>query len=253
MAIFLLLSNASDYRFPIFRSNVRIVESLFERHCIPNVDAGAATVWQADDARWRTWLQSAYLSGAKAALLANVPHAQRFLASNRSSHATNDDGSPNSTKRRGMDESGRKEDGVGQAWRMGGAVKGDMGRGAVDKQCDARIWHTPVVVMNRPHDVDRRENSARLMRDVGFVNVSFPPTMAWTHLEASWEGMVERGLLSPSLWSRLQAVSDTTDDGFFKYAANALSQIQSTMYPVFMLMCIARACLKFNQHSSFVA
>ena len=62
---------------------------------------------------------------------------------------------------------------------------------------------------------------------MGFLNVSFPATTPWGHLKEHWDAFVNRGLLSPNLWSRLQSYSDTTDEGFIKYAANALSQIQS--------------------------
>ncbi len=49
---------------------------------------------------------------------------------------------------------------------------------------DPRVLDTPVVVMNQAHtNPQRREHMEHLTRQMGWSNVSFPPTKKWSELD----------------------------------------------------------------------
>ena len=78
--------------------------------------------------------------------------------------------------------------------------------------------------MSQPHDHERRRSMSRLLSEIGFRNVTFPATTKWTDMDV--EQMIADGILSTSLFPRMEERNDTNREGYIKYAANAVSQIR---------------------------
>ena len=91
--------------------------------------------------------------------------------------------------------------------------------------CDS-VFRTPVAVMNLPADRERRDSSHALFSRLGFVNISFPETLTWNSFDEHQEQFAT-GNLGSDIWQRLKWRGDLREkEGFWRYAANALSQVQ---------------------------
>jgi len=147
--------------------------------------------WQVDSSAWTVWLRRSFSNVALASLLANVPAVSTHLDISADKKATAE-----------TSESGSAFTGM----------------------CDERIWNIPVSVMSQPHDHARRESTQHLLREIGFRNVTFAPTIKWKDMDLNH--LLADGLLSGSLFHQMETQNDTNQEGYIKYAANALSQIQ---------------------------
>ena len=156
------------------------------------VESGAPG-WKQNASAFRVWLTRSSRDVAFSSLLANVPAVSNFKMNSHASGGWD-----------GID---------GLADTHSSAV-----------QCDDVVWDIPVAVMSQSHEHKRRESTSRLLREMGFRNVTFPATMKWS--EMSVEQMTADGILSTSLFRRMEERNDTNREGYIKYAANALSQIR---------------------------
>ncbi len=160
---------------------------------LPLVRKGGAPGWKQNASAFRVWLTRSSRDVAFSSLLANVPAVSNFKMNSHASGGWD-----------GID---------GLADTQNSAV-----------QCDDVVWDIPVAVMSQSHEHKRRESTSRLLREMGFRNVTFPATMKWS--EMSVEQMTADGILSTSLFRRMEERNDTNREGYIKYAANALSQIR---------------------------
>ena len=77
--------------------------------------------------------------------------------------------------------------------------------------------------MNLAADRERRDSSHALFFRLGFVNISFPATVTWSSYDEKQEQFVS-GNLSSDIWQRMKWRGHLRDkEGFWQYAANALS------------------------------
>jgi len=156
-------------------------------HC--DLMLGARATWHGNVSAWRPWLKQSYRDAALSSLLANTPVLQHALDTSLAlRHKLHAHGSDVSSEP--MEEG---------------------------------IWRIPVAVMSQVHDVERRENSQRLLQAIGFRNVTFPPTLKWSDINL--QQLTEEGIFSSAFMRRMQQRGDTNPTGYARYAANALSQI----------------------------
>ena len=143
--------------------------------------------WYMNETAWTTWIRQSYKHVAVSSLLANVP----VLSEHTHQLGTHLVLTPQ------LDSAA---------------------------ECDDQIWDIPVAMMSQAHDHERRHSTMQVLHTIGFRNVTIAQTIKWTDMDV--ERMCADGVLSPSLFRRMQRQDDTDETGYLKYAANALSQIQ---------------------------
>jgi hypothetical protein len=152
------------------------------------------SVWRVDGSAWAVWLRRSYREVSFSSMLANAPDFAKKL-----------------------------DIGLVLEENVWGNVNASLQADSVFA-CQEEILNIPVMVMSQPHDLERRSNSQRLLKAIGFRNVTFPPTIKWTDVDV--EQMKADGILWPAFFRRLERSNDTNFEGYLKYAANAVSQIR---------------------------